>query len=387
MSTDPFDELVALTMAAVGDETDPYTGYAWSRREQPIEPVGDNGVTLYRYQDARAVLRDPETFSSKAYEEGIALVMGPTFLAMDGHEHITHRGLVAGAFRRQALERWRTELIEPTVGELIDAFDGDASTELVRRLTLPLPIKAIAAILGIPVDDHLRFARLSIQLIGMAADFPQGMAASTELGEYFSDVIAQRRARPRDDVISDLVGADLDTEHILGFLRLLLPAGMETTYRLLGNVLYALLVEPARWERVRSDRGLIPRAIEEALRWESPVQYVDRRATRATSLGGVAVPAGTQVALALGSANRDESVFAEPDVFNLDRDGPPHLAFAEGPHRCLGEHLARLEVTVALEALMDRVPALRLDPDGGDARPRGFAFRSPPRLPVVFDAA
>ena len=378
-----FDELAALTMRAIGDETDPYTGYAWSRREQPVELIGPNRYTLYRYQDVRAVLKDPETFSSKAYEEGIALVMGPTFLAMDGTEHIHHRGLVAGAFRRTALDRWRSEVMEPTVQRLIDALEP--KDELVRALTLPLPVQVIAAILGVPVDDHVRFATLSITLIGMAADFDEGMAASRELRDYFSRIVEQRRREPRDDVISDLVRAEIDDEHMYGFLRLLLPAGMETTYRLLGNLLAALLSDRETWERVRDDRSLIDRAIEEALRWEAPVQYIDRLTTRAVSLGGTDLEAGTVVALALGSANRDETVFDDPDRFDIDRfdpdrAGPAHLAFADGPHRCLGEHLARAEVTVALNALLDRVPELRL------VEPpviRGHAFRSPERLDVT----
>lgn len=372
-----FDDLAALTMRAIGDQTDPYTGYARSRREQPVEPAGRDRVTLYRYADVRAVLKDPETFSSKAYEEGIALVMGPTFLAMDGAEHVHHRSLVAGAFRRAALERWRAEVMEPTVERLIDALAP--TDELVRSFTLPLPVAVIAAILGVPVDDHLRFARLSITLIGIMDDVEAGMAASRELRDYFATIIDLRRRDPRDDVISDLVRADLDDEHLYGFLRLLLPAGMETTYRLLGNLLAALLSDRDAWERLRADRTLIDRAIDETLRWEAPVQYIDRLTTRSVTIAGTDLDAGTTVALALGSANRDETIYDQPDRFDLDRHGPPHLAFAEGPHRCLGEHLARAEVTVALNALLDRVPDMRL------VEPpviRGHAFRSPERLAV-----
>lgn len=388
MTVDPFDEFVALNARAVGSDRDPYGGYAWARREQPVEVLGNgHGMVVYRHADARAILRDPETFSSRAYAGGIEEVLGPSFLSMDGTEHQHHRALVAGAFRRAALERWRTEVIEPSVDELLDAVADHDDVELVRALTLPFPVKVIAAILGVPLDDHLRFARLSVAMLGMVNAFDEGLKASAELRDYFAQILAERRAHPRDDVISDLARAEvgghrLDDEHIFGFLRLLLPAGMETTYRLLGSTLWALVADPHAQERLRKDRSLIPRAIEEALRWETPVQYIDRKATRETVIGGARVAEGTQVSLALGSANRDESVYDDPDRFDIDRDGPPHLAFADGPHRCLGEHLARLEVTVALDRVLDRFQDMRFT--GEPPAIRGLHFRSPESLPVTW---
>jgi cytochrome P450 len=390
MAVDPFDEFVALNARAVGNDRDPYTGYVWARREHPVEQIGLSDFVVYRHEDVRTVLRDADTFSSRAYEGAIETVLGPSFLSMDGTEHLQHRALVAGAFRRTALERWRTEVIERNVGELLDALATSGDAELVRSLTLPLPVNVITAILGVPVDDHLRFARLSIQMLGMVNAFEEGLKASAELRDYFAVILAQRRADPRDDVISDLARAEvdghrLDDEHIFGFLRLLLPAGMETSYRLLGSLLYALIADAHAQERIRKDRSLIPRAIEEALRWETPVQYIDRKTTRAVSLGGVDLPEGAQLSLALGSANRDEAVYDEPDRFDIDRDGPPHLAFADGPHRCLGEHLARLEITVAIDALLDRFDDIRFA--GDPPAIRGIHFRSPESLPVSLRAS
>ncbi|MGH2830525.1 MAG: cytochrome P450, partial [Actinomycetota bacterium] len=174
-------------------------------------------------------------------------------------------------------------------------------------------------------------------------------------------------------------------------LNLLMPAGAETTYRLLGSLLYALLSDPLLIERVRGDRSLIAPAIEETLRWEAPVQFVARRPTKDVSIGGVSIAAGTALTCVLGSANRDETVYEDPNRFDMERfstggKARPHLAFADGPHRCLGEHLARMETTVAVNALLDRMPNLRMEPGDADPHVHGLAFRSPTCLPVRFDA-
>jgi cytochrome P450 len=250
-------------------------------------------------------------------------------------------------------------------------------------------VRIIAKMLGIPSDDYGRFARLSIELISITVNVERGFAASASLREYFADIVEERRRDPKDDLISKLVsveidGERLDDEHVYGFLRLLLPAGAETTYRLLGNLLFALLTNPGQLEELRADRSLLPNAIEEALRWEAPVQVVSREPTRDVEIAGFPIPAGAQMTVCLGSANRDGTVFEDPDRFDLHRDAHAHLAFAEGPHRCLGEHLARAETTAAVNALLDRLQAVALDPGDGDPHIHGLAFRSPTALPVTF---
>lgn len=389
---DDFDLFADTT---VGDVRDPYPEYAEARRHTPVlehEVFGAPTFSVYRYAGVNAVLRDPETFSSTIYARSVEMVMGPTILGLDAPEHVRKRALVAGAFRRKALESWAHSLIEPTVVSLIDRFAGRGEADLVRELTFRYPITIIARILGVPPGDHSAFARWSIELISMAVDFERGMAASRALGDYFRELIELRRKEPLEDLISSLVVAEVDghllsDEEILGFLRLLLPAGAETTYRLLGNVLLALLLDDARLDALRADRTLIGAAVEEALRWEAPVQFVSRRAMRDVTVDGVQIPEGSSLRCVLGSANRDETVYENPDTYDLYRDGPPHLAFAEGPHRCLGEHLARLETTVALNVLLDRVPDMRLEPGDRDPHVHGMAFRSPTCLPVRFGLA
>ena len=172
---------------------------------------------------------------------------------------------------------------------------------------------------------------------------------------------------------------------IFSFLRLLLPAGDETTFRSTGNLLYLLLAQPDQLESVRADRSLIPQAIEEALRLETPLLTITRLATRDTEIGGVAVPQGSTIMLMLAAANREETRYELPDHFDVTRDSPtPHMSFGHGPHVCLGIHLARVEMRVALNLLLDRLPDLRLDPSADDPHIRGQVFRSPTSIPVLF---
>jgi len=210
------------------------------------------------------------------------------------------------------------------------------------------------------------------------------------LCDYFAPILAARRAQPRDDLISGLGQAEidghkLDDEEIYSFLRLLLPAGVETTYRSLGNLLFALLSDPAQLDAVRADRSLLPRAIEEGVRWEAPLLTITRVATRDTELGGVPIPAGSTVMPMLGAANRQEDRYPDPDTFDIFRTARGHLGWGHGVHVCLGMHLARLEMRTAVNLLLDRLPNLRLDPDADDPHIRGQIFRSPTSLPVLFD--
>ncbi len=200
-----------------------------------------------------------------------------------------------------------------------------------------------------------------------------------------------RRRQPRQDLISDLANAELDgqrlsDEEIFSFVRLLLPAGVETTYRSTGNLLFTLLSDPGQLDSVRSDRSLVAQTIEESLRFETPLLNITRLATRNTEIDGVPIPAGSTIMLMLAAANREETRYADPDRFDIGRGDPkPHISFGHGPHVCLGIHLARMEMRVALNLLLDRLPNLRLDPEDDDPHIRGQVFRSPTAIPVLFD--
>jgi cytochrome P450 len=339
-----------------------------------------------RYDDCLAILRDGETFSSRSNAE-VGKVMGRTVIEMDGKEHTRHRALVQSVFVPKAMER-----LEPVLGEMVHGLVDELATagraDMVARFTERFPVQVMAHLVGIPRADYPQFQRWAIDIIGFAKDYDRGMAAAREVREYLLPVIAARRATPVDDVISKLVtgnveGQGLTDEDVVSFLRLLIPAGAETTFRLIGNMLVALLTVPERWERVRADRSLVPWAIEETLRWETSVLMVSRQATRPSAVAGVTIPENGFVSVVVASANRDERHYERPDEYYLDRRADDHLSFGFGRHHCLGYHLARLEARVALEALLDRLPRLRLDPHAPPPAITGLAFRSPKALHVT----
>jgi cytochrome P450 len=316
-------------------------------------------------------------------------VMGPTILVMDEPEHSRYRGLIQMAFSKHDLAHWRADLVEPIIDGFIAEFADRGHADLVRELTFPFPVHVIAGMLGLPKADLPRFHRWTIALICVSFDWELGLAASKRLAEYLTPIIEERREHPGDDLISllaqaELDGQRLDTDHILGFLRLLLPAGAETTYRSSSNLLLGLLTNPDQLEAVRSDRSLIAQAMEEGLRWEAPLTGIGRLCVRDTDVEGVTIPKGANVAVNLGSANRDVSRYDEPEKFDIFRPPKQHMAFAFGPHRCLGMNLARMETEVLLNRVFDRLPNVRLDPSARDVHITGRAFRSPRELPVLF---
>jgi cytochrome P450 len=336
------------------------------------------------------VLKDGETFSSSGYADSIGLVMGHSILEMDEPEHHRYRSLVQQAFTRKAMERWERDLVTPVVDGLIDQFAERGSAELVRELFFPFPVHVIAGMLGLPQEGLAQFHAKAVELITITVDIERGLGASQWLYDYFAAVIADRRLEPRDDVISVLVQAELDgqqltDDEIIAFLRLLLPAGAETTYRSSSNLMFGLLTNPDQLAALRDDRSLMQQAIEEGLRWEPPLTGIGRTATRDVEIEGVVIPAGSPVAVEMASANRDPARWDDPDAFDIHREMQTHMSFAHGPHTCLGMHLARMETTVALNRVLDRLPNLRLDPAADDVFISGMAFRAPNQLPVLFD--
>jgi cytochrome P450 len=258
-------------------------------------------------------------------------------------------------------------------------------------VTFNFPVQVIARILGLPRSDYPRFQRWALEITSVAANWDRGMAASAALRDYFADVMEDRRAHPGDDLISDLVRAEVEGEHltdeeIYSFLRLLLPAGVETTYRASGSLLYALLNDRSQFDALYEDRSLYPQAFEEVVRWEPPVTVILRRAARDTELAGVKIEQGADIALMIGAANRDERKYTDPDRYDMFRTQRQHVGFGFGVHVCLGMHLARMESRVAINALFDRLGRFELDPNAEPPHIEGLAFRSPLSLPVVFQA-
>lgn len=396
---DAFEEFDRI-MRSEGE--DPYEEYAWARAHAPVryvDPTREKGPNMgqgaepcyrvYRWEEVTRVLRDTEYFNSSYYNDTIELVFGRTILGMDGPQHTRYRALVATSFRQVAVARFEDTLIRAVVDELIDCFAGRGRADLVRELTFAFPANVIAALLGLPRDQYERFQRWTAMLNLIGFNPPRGFAASLQLREYFLGFIADRRRRPRDDLISDLVTAEVEgqrltDEEIVSYLRLLLSAGVETTSRFSANLLWALLSHYDQYQAVCRDRSLLPQAIEEGLRWEPPIVAIPRRCLKDVELAGVRIPAGSLVFACLGSANRDERRYPEPDRFDIFREPHQYMSFGWGHHMCLGMHLARLETKVAVDRVMDRLADLRLDPEVANEGITGIAFRSPRHLRVVF---
>jgi cytochrome P450 len=358
---------------------------------ETASPFGPGvGYQVTDWEHVEGVLRDPETFSSSINGEHIGQYMGDLILALDGVEHRKYRNLVAKAFRASQLERWDHSLVGPTIDRLLDAIAPRGRGDLVADVTTKYPVQVICGIVGVPLDDAEQFATWAEQINTGPLNPPVGHAASQAMVDYLRPLVEARRAEPTGDFLSDLVNSEIDGEmltdsKIYGFLRLLLPAGAETTFRVMGNCLVALLSHPGVYEQVLGDRALMPEVIEETLRWETSVTMVSRVSAKDTEIAGCPVKAGSPISVLTGSANHDASRFEDPTEWRLGRPVQHHVAFGTGPHQCLGMHLARLELRVGLDRILDRLPNLRLDPDAPAPVIEGFAFRGPDRLPVLFD--
>lgn len=381
--------------------SDPYGFFEYMRRTEPVwrgtimdtsmappELLPSEEWTLFDFESVFAAFRDDDVYGSDMYNRTIGLVFGPTILGMHGKQHHDHRSLVAKAFRQSALSQWEPDVIVPICDRLVDEFAEDGEVDLIKALTFEFPTRVTAALLGLPQDDLELFRRLSLDLISITENIEAGLTASVELGTYFQEQVDRRRSRPTDDIIGDLVAAEIDGEKltddaIISFLRLLLPAGLETTYRSSSNLLYLLLTHPDQLDTLQRDRDLIPAAIEEGLRYETPLVSVPRNTTQDVEIHGVPIPQGAQVNLCIGSANRDENRWDRADEFDIRRARRAHISFAGGLHSCLGMHLARVETRAMLTSLFDRATDFELRVDD-DTRITGMPFRSPKHLPVSF---
>ena len=360
----------------------------WTQAPDELRPK--DLYAAVSYDAVNRVFRDAKAFNSHIYDSTVGLFMGPTILAMEGKKHREHRNLVSAAFKSKSLLRWEPEIIRPVVSALIDEFIDAGKADLVREFTLEFPTRVISKLLGLPEEDLPWFRKRAVELISYNVKYKRAFEASAALKDYFSDQIDKRRSKPTEDIIGDLVAAEIDGEKlsdeaIYSFLRLLLPAGLETTYRSSGNLLYLLLTHPDQFRAVQADRELMAPAIEEGLRFETPLTTVQRYAAEATELEGVALPEGAVIDVCIGSANRDERRWERSEEFDIFRKRLPHISFAAGEHTCLGLHLARMETRVALECLLDRLTEIELITDD-NPHIYGQPFRSPTALPVTFGA-
>jgi cytochrome P450 len=324
--------------------------------------------------------------------ENLGLSFGRTILVLDPPEHTRFRRIFQKAFLPGTVRKWVDDIIDPIINDILDPFVCKGRMDLVQDFTVQFPFNIIYKQLGLPKDDGRIFHKLAVSQLFWTTHPGITAEAGRKLGEFFKAMVAERRARPTDDLISALANAELDGEYlpdeqIISFLRQLISAAGDTTYRTTGTLMMCLLKNPDQLRAVGNDRSLISAAIDEALRWDGPVTMMWRRTTEDLQLGGTDIPAASVINIVQGSANRDETKFEDPDRYNLWRDRKNrHFGFGTGPHVCIGQHLAKLEMERALTAILDKFPNLRLDPSFHAPISRGFLLRTPRHVRVVFDS-
>ncbi len=393
-----------------------YPLYAQMRQSQPVLNIPDYQLWLvFGYDDVRTVLSDYENFSSdfsrahavmneEAFramaQRGINSGEGRTLIMTDPPMHRQLRDLVSRAFTPKAVEALEPR-IKALTNEMIDAVIDSGRMDLIRDLAYPLPVIVIAEMLGVPPKDRDQFKRWSDLIVASADQFfvevndreaNAQWEASRQMREYFRKIIAQRRAKPRSDLVSGLIAAEVDGQrlseaNLLAFCTLLLIAGNVTTTNLIGNAMRALLEHPQEMQKLRADMSLLPSAIEEVLRYESPVQSMFRFAARDIEFHGQRIQRGDRVMAFIGSANRDEGKFPNADQFDITRQPNPHMAFGFGIHYCLGAPLARLEGRIALTAILDRLQNIERVDDKPLDLAKGLLLHGITSLPLRFTPA
>jgi cytochrome P450 len=386
-----------------GDHADPYPLIARWRAEAAVIEGGYRplmGLPAALYPDRKMftvvgsaevneVLTDTDRFSNAAYKFNLGVTFGQGSIStMDNPEHGRWRRIFQKIFLPQYVKKWGDTIVDPVVHGLMNRFLPDGHADLIEQFTLRYPFEVIYHQLALPEEDVRTFQRLALGQTDYV-NHERAIEAGRKLGDYFTALVAERRRRPGDDLVSLLALTEADGEYLphevlISFLRQLMNAAGDTTYRGTSILLTALLENPDQFEAIRADRALIPQAIEEALRWDGPVAVQLRMAAVDTDLAGVPIPAGSLIDVVAGAANRDPALFADPDRFDIFRDRKPHFSFSRGPHICVGQHLARVEMTRALHAVLDHLPRLRFDPGRPRPQIQGSMMRVPRHLYVRF---
>ncbi|SKC02675.1 cytochrome P450 [Sphingopyxis flava] len=338
----------------------------------------------------KAYLKAP-TFSNEIMMRVYAESFGASINGMDAPEHTRYRRLFQQAFMPKQVLSWGSHLVPEVVNRLIDGFVGNGKADLVREFTSRYPFDVVYAQLGLPKDEGALFHKLAVGLMCIMVDYPHAVEASRKMGDYLLKLLNERRQGHGDDIVTMLAQAEVGGERLpddiaVSFLRQLLNASGDTTYRGTSALLVGLLTNPDQLAAIRADRSLVDQAIDEALRWDGPLTAMTRQTLCDVELMGVTIPAGAKVDVVQATLNRDPSRYPDPDKFDIFREQKRHAAFALGPHVCIGQHLARIEMNRAVNALLDRLPNLRLDPDYPPPQIVGFNSRAPIELRVLFDS-
>jgi len=385
-------------IAKIEHELNPFPIYAQMRRSDPVyfDPRRQN-YNIFRFEDVQRVLSEYTTFSSQ-FTGGQSDTAGEPFsasmISTDPPKHRKLRTLVSQAFTPRSVEALAPR-IQAIVNELLDAVSETGQMDAIEHLGYPLPVIVIAELLGVPIEDRAKFKEwsdivVSLADLGSEVDYEAfNNVAVMEMSAYFFNMIEKRRVEPSDDLISGLLQAEVDNEklsviELLGFCALLLVAGNETTTNLIGNALLTFTENPGTWERLRQQPDLLPSAIEEVLRYRSPVQSMFRVTKEEATLAGTTIPSSQPLVAWIGSANHDENQFPEPEKFDIERKPNKHLAFGQGIHYCLGAPLARLEASIALGGMLERFSSIRLAPNAELERIPSILIYGLRGLPIKF---
>jgi cytochrome P450 len=385
----------------LGENLNPFPVYEEMRQNAPV--YFDNKIrnwNVFRYADVQRVLSDHERFSSQFRRNGNFnpdMPFSASMISSDPPRHRKLRALITQAFTPRAVESLAPR-IQQIVDEHLQPCLADGQMDAIADLGYPLPVIVIAEMLGIPAEDRLRFKSWSDEVVQMSnrgGDFDPHRADQTavmEMSAYFIQMIEQRRKQPGEDLISGLLAAQVDGEKLelidlLGFCVLLLVAGNETTTNLIGNALLIFAEQPETWGRLRAHPELVPQAVEEALRFRSPVQSMFRVTKEPVTIAGQDLPARAPVVAWIGSANRDEETFPDAERFDLDRQPNRHLAFGQGIHYCLGAPLARLEARITLTSMLKEIGMIRLAPQAELERLPSNLVYGLRSLPLLFSAS
>jgi cytochrome P450 len=359
------------------------------KRVVRIRYIGQPAWLILRHKELYDAFMDSAHYPcSAAHLRHSSPVMGKSILCLDGDEHRIKRALVASAFLPSAVRGYTERLLRPVANRLIDGFAGRRELDLVSEYTRRLPVLVITGLLGVPNENERQLVEWIEGLFSYPWDPEFALKAKDEVTTFFLPIIHARRAEPREDLISLIAAAEfeghrLTDEEVLAFVRLLFPAGADTTYLALGSMMNHVLGDAELTAQLRTEPALIPKVVDECLRLYNTTAFLPRYTESGIDYEGVRIPPNSWVLFGIRAANRDPEVFPDPERFDIARDRRRSLTFSVGPHACLGMHLARAEMNVSLELLLRRLPGLRLR--NGKVAMTNAVLRGVRELPVVYD--
>lgn len=389
-----------LNLMSAEVHANPYPFYAELRRASPVCQIDPGGVwAVSRYEDVVTVLKDPKTFSSKAWTQRVSppwLKRNPladSLFVLDPPAHTQMRQLINPSLSSNAVDGLEARM-RAVAEKLAQGVRGRREVEFISAFAMPMAASAVGTVLGLPEELYPRFKHWTASIFSISANqhSPEQIAKIqsdlAEMEHYFRERFAALRDAPVDDLVSHLLKATVDgkpltEEQMMSFLFILLPGGLETTSTVLGDTMIMLAKHPDVLERVRKDYSLIPKLVTETMRYESTAHTVFRRALRTTRIGGATIPEGAMVVCLLGAANRDEQEFVNPDKFDIDRENNHHhVSFGYGVHHCVGVYLGRMTSRVALETLLPDIEQIAIAPEGFQ-RHHSLNARGPVTLPLL----